>query len=356
MSEPRSSRTVALALLVTVLISMACGAGLAPRAGARPPTASAPFTIYKAKGLRSPPAVSGHTVVWSDGLFRESRSDVLGYDLATKRQSVIADGPGFQEAPAVSSDWVVWREGPVGSQYAEGSGVSAYDLGTKTSVVVVRLTRTEDLISPPDIEGRTVVWCEDWGEVWRYDLADSAATPSLVCDTAVATSVDRPPAISDGTVVWLAGDTGLGGNGHRNVWGCDVSGGEPFLIREQVYSQVAPVISGDVVVYCRRSQKRYCLFGYDLSTKREFLLYRPKFGLPAQPRISGDIVVWDQVDGEYGDRKIYGYDLSQKAKFPICTIAGDWSAPDISGNLVVWVRTWQAHRYGIYGVRLTRRP
>jgi beta propeller repeat protein len=56
------------------------------------------------------------------------------------------------------------------------------------------------------------------------------------------------------------------------------------------------------------------------------------------PDISGETVVW--MARPHGGWNIYGYHLSSNREFPVCTLPGDQVMPAVSGNVVVWVDGW----------------
>jgi beta propeller repeat protein len=110
--------------------------------------------------------------------------------------------------------------------------------------------------------------------------------------------------------------------------------------------QLCPAVSGNYVVW-DDMRGLEAIYGYNLTTKKEFRISGAK---DAYPAISRNIVVWE--DWTTGNGDIYGYNLTTKTGFAVCTEShGQWS-PAISRNIVVW----QDHRSpadDIYGYNLT---
>jgi len=64
---------------------------------------------------------------------------------------------------------------------------------------------------------------------------------------------------------------------------------------------------------------------------------------------AGDIIVWE--DDRNGNWDIYGYDMSTGKEFPTCIHPAEQYSPTVSGDMVVW----EDKRNGnddIYGARL----
>ena len=118
---------------------------------------------------------------------------------------------------------------------------------------------------------------------------------------------------------------------------------EVFPIRTGILDQKQPDVSGDIVVYRGASEGR--IKGYNLTTSTDFIICEAE-GAQEYPKISGDIVVWqDNRNGGYDDFDIYGYNLSSATEFPICTNLSEQRHPDVSGDIVVWQHL---HHYNIY--------
>jgi len=212
----------------------------------------------------------------------------------------------------------------------------------------------------PAAAGVLVVWSEqrETGEVLRgknlltgaeLDVATGRVDPTAVRDSKLA------PAISGSIVVWQ--NRGISADGiHRDrIYGRDLTRPDapPFPIASTWSGQLHPAISGNTVVWADNRRGNWDIFGYDLISRREFVVTtRP--GDQLWPAISGSIVVWaDESDGEW---HIYGKDLAAGEEFPISTAPGNQTAPAISGRLVVWEDTRAGRNlFDIYGYDLDTR-
>lgn len=81
----------------------------------------------------------------------------------------------------------------------------------------------------------------------------------------------------------------------------------------------------------------------------EFPIYTNLYNQTA-PEVSGDIVVWH--DFRNGNYDIYGYNLSSNTEFPICTNLSNQGGSAISGDIVVWP-DYRNSQSDIYGARLS---
>ena len=126
---------------------------------------------------------------------------------------------------------------------------------------------------------------------------------------------------------------------------------ESFLIAEPDIEididKHEPAISGQYIVWTERGINVNDIYGYDLSTQTEFPITNGGVSRSA-PDIDGNIVVWM---GNRGTYTIYGYDLIAKEEFVIYS-QDLWggSIPKIHGNIVVWEGV--ANNSDIYGYNL----
>jgi beta propeller repeat protein len=271
------------------------------------PSAGTPFLI--ATSLAGDPAISGNTVVWMG--FPMAGAQIRGYDLTT--------GIGFpiptSQEPQMemfSDDTVVWAD----SLWH----LWGYDLASKTEFPI----DSSAADSSPVISGSIVAWVvpSSGDHVRGYNLASKTAFP--ISNEAMASN----PSISGNTVVWQDDRDFT----HDEIYGFDLASKTEFPIR--TFGQFGPGNAYDASLY-----------GYDLAGKTTFQICTHA-GTPSMPlALSGDIVVWIQIEGDTSN--VWGYDLASKAKFLIHTDIGQDNCIAIDGNTVVWGTV-----LGLYGATL----
>ena len=143
-----------------------------------------------------------------------------------------------------------------------------------------------------------------------------------------------PICIDGDTIVWSEYSTG-------KIWGFDVFERKHFAISYGIPRG----ISGDLVLIVKLVDTTTAVMSYvDISDRDnpiEFaiatfvgLANLSHFMQNFQPRIDGNIVVWD--DERNGNSDIYGYDITSGTEFQITDDTAPQMVPDISGHTVVW--------------------
>lgn len=219
------------------------------------------FAICTADGDQSNPAISGDIVVWQDD--RSGNWDIYGADLAQVPGS--GAGAGEQTSALLSS--------------RVGCGLPA-----EIAVCTADGDQTH-----PAIFGTTVVWQDDRdgdSDIYGVDLwqfADSGLTraahrvssPPLGCDgsgefavcTADGDQVD--PTISGSLVAW---EDYRNGAGNADIYGCDLDSGSEFAVCTADGDQTSPSAGDGVVVWLDGRNGGSDVYGADVS-----------FGEPASP-------------------------------------------------------------------------
>ncbi len=124
-----------------------------------------------------------------------------------------------------------------------------------------------------------------------------------------------------------------------------------FFLRKRT----GPRVSGDTVVWTDDRNGNGDIYGYDLSTNKEFPICTNE-AYQGWADIRDNIVVWQ--DERNGNSDIYGYDLCTGTEFPICTELHRQIKPLVSGNMVVWGDSrhswWEEElNYWFYGYNLS---
>jgi len=100
---------------------------------------------------------------------------------------------------------------------------------------------------------------------------------------------------------------------------------------------------GDLVIWADNTDGISNIYGKYLSTGQNIVISDDEHGTQDQPALSGDIVVWHNVDD------IYGMNLTTNEIFPISTYPGNQFIPRINGDYVVWTDDRNTNAYDIYG-------
>jgi beta propeller repeat protein len=297
---------------------------------ARDVTGGEPFALDTHRSAKLQPTSSQGLVAWLDD--RDGQPAIYAYDLGTRterRIAVIGDRRAAWEAPLATD--------PATAHLGE-----------------------------PAVDGSRVVWTDEAGDVRGYDLA--SGSPFGV---ATQSWGEREPAISGDTVVWSDGrgtTWGIFGtymNGWE-IWARDLVTWQPVPICEAPGDQVAPAISGSVIVWqdgrrrTTRQRDAWDIYGYDLRTKREFSIATGP-GAQTSPAISGDFVVWadsgavdESAEGSGDYVTIEGYDLRTGRYFTVSEEPGFLQSPSISSHRIVWSAVGAKGELAVYGATITR--
>jgi len=74
--------------------------------------------------------LSGNVVTWEEWVGGENSSDIFAYDLGTRTKVVVAERPGGQTLPRVSGSWIVYLEPGENSRETGTVGLRAHNLET----------------------------------------------------------------------------------------------------------------------------------------------------------------------------------------------------------------------------------
>ena len=163
------------------------------------------------------------------------------------------------------------------------------------------------------------------------------------------------PAISGDIVVWHDER-----NGEWDIYGHNLATGQTFPVCVANGDQVRPSISGDIIVWedRRNGDPQYCgdIYGYDLSTSQEFIVYEDTGPIlhARRPEVSGDWVVWSDYRSEAGGYGVYARNLlTQREK----TLHVGGNQPgyglQVSNDVAVWYEyCGSGQRFDILGYDL----
>jgi hypothetical protein len=225
---------------------------------------------------------------------------------------------------AISGDRIVWQEATVVDRTVY-TDIYLYDLATQTEL---RITETGTACCP-SISGDRIVW-RDNSRIYFRDLNTQSeirigdGSASIPSEAAPHELGRHGPVISGDWVVWV---DKRGPNPDRRTL-------YAYNLRTQIERQIATIdarvvlrfdISGDRVVW-------EGLFVYDLQTQEKTKLH--DWG--GTPAISGDRIVWGDLDRTTGRGHIYLYELETQRETRIVSDIDGLRAPKISGDLVVY--------------------
>ncbi len=205
-----------------------------------------------------------------------------------------------------------------------------------------------------------------------WGIGNSWASVYTVNEFPICTnsSTASPPAISGNLVIWE--DSRNRDSGLYSIYGYDLTTNTESLIYSNDKEIEDLRIDGDIIVWRDHRNDsadvygniivweddgygNHDIYGYNLSTETEFAISTNSFR-QRRPSISGNTVIWE--DNRNGNEDIYGFDLVTQEELPICTNISDQIMPQISDDTVVW---WDFRNFGtgtntdydIYGYDLT---
>jgi beta propeller repeat protein len=166
--------------------------------------------------------------------------------------------------------------------------------------------------------------CGCWGTLVVTDLDSGLDT---VIDLAQPI---KSADISGDTLVW--GQLQFGTYDQQRIFALDLGGGEIRQLAEGVTDWANPRVSGDRVVWHNMIGNSSRVYLYDLASD---LVSEISPGASASvPAISGDLVVFSRGWGGSGD--IIVHDLATGVETPLTANRAGFVGPDISGYTVVW--------------------
>jgi len=275
------------------------------------------------------PVVSGDTIVWN---YNQTGSyEIYGYDVSTQATSLIHSRTTRLEDLSVGGDIIAWRD-----YRTDTADVYGYNFTTQSEMPIAIGNGTQ--YTPGVSEDGADVSYYNNGGIYTYNI--QSGTDVLIRSSGV---VDHAPSASGDIVIWTDSR-----NGNKDIYAYNLSTQEEFAISTDPADQASARISGNNIVWADYRG----IMRYDLASSTESLIIP---GADIQPDISGNIVVFTR----YGDLDydIYGYDLLTGQEFSICTDSNRQRDPRISGNIVVWNDyRYDGHKTSIYGAVIVPEP
>lgn len=294
-----------------------------------PAMASAPVQVTHDPSNQGRPDVNGGTIVWKD--LRAGNWDIYRYDIGSGDESVVAENPAYQNLPITNGLLVLWQDNRSGK-----NDIYMKDLVLGIEQPLVTGSGNQGI---PDISGNTLVYIDDSSgdnDVLAMDLTTRTVIP-VVSDS----SDQWQPRISGSHIVWQDNR-----NGKWDIYTYDlddpVPGGEPLVAGPGEHAVCD--IDGDRVVWQEHTGGQYDIHLKDLQTGAEQAITADA-AYQASPRISGDLVVWEDYRNDpnpsdtYYDYDIYMYDLTSGQESQLAGGHPIQARPAVDGETVVWEDT-----------------
>ncbi len=253
---------------------------------------------------------------------------------------------GYQGQPAIWGDWVVWRD--VQPEPDNSSNIYAKNLTTQQ---LIQLSDSGSA-GPADIYEYTVVWADQRNgdyDLFTYDLSTNTPT-----DLYVEPGDQFDPVIYDGNVAFISGEDPL-----QEIWLYSISREVAWRISEIQGYKWKPDISEDVVVWGDYRSGNWDIYGYDIN---DYNINEPNdfpiadgSAYQRSVAVSGDTLVFEDTISPSGNSNIGIYNLSTKEDPNYIRLPGGVDWLDIYGEILVWGEYSTSTGTNIYGYDLTQR-
>jgi beta propeller repeat protein len=237
-----------------------------------------------------------------------------------------ATASATQTSPVISGTGVLWTQVTM-----TDDDIWFRDFSTMNPAIDLTNTPGENEFLE-DLDGNLAVWTHNGpsmpGDIVLFDL------PSLTATTIASSSPSlhfQSPSVRGRWVVYMRVTTQV------DIDGYDTYLGLPFTrpVTNDVALQANPRVSGDVIVYedYNAGASNSDIVGYHISTSTSFVIASGADS-QTQPDLDGDNVVW--VDTSSGADQIWTYSISTGATRQLTNSAGHKLQPRISGTRIVW--------------------
>lgn len=329
-----------------------------------PAFAAGEFAVDPSGDPQELPDIDGSTVVWQEYVSAYGDYDIFGFDLqGTDGSLYVVDWLNDQRHPRIFGNRITWQD----DYYGDGSDFDIYvsDITDPSAIVHDPVAATPDVSETnPAIHGDLIAFQRqytdpDTGAVdWDIYAADIVEPNSVrVYPVTLWTADQIMPAVYRSDVVFS--DYFTWPDTTDASW--DITVADTWLKNDPAYQypafepedETAPAIDRDYLVYqldFSGDGTDYDIMAIDRSDPRVFVtipVAQSQFSEKA-PDVSGHIVVWQ--DNRNGNWDIYGYNLTTKKEFQITDDPADQTNPAISGDTVVWQdrRTGVSTIYAVY--------
>ena len=244
----------------------------------------------------------------------------------------------WNSAPDLDNTTLVWMQDPDGVAFK----IIAYDLATDTRLAEIPVTPGDYYADPknnvfPKISGMNIVWQDyangNW-DIFSYNLTWAPGTPPE--QIIIGEEDQKNPAISGNFIVY-ENWSGLS----SSIYLYNSSNGTSVRISPSA-DDVTPAIDGTQGVWQNLSgtgNKRLVL--YNITTGETLRIpMADSLSDQANPKISGNYIVWEDTRDRNPYTDIYLYDLADGSERLLTPgSSGSKSMPAVSGTRIVWQDT-----------------
>lgn len=269
-------------------------------------------------------------VLFTVGAMARADAAVTG----TKTQLSTGSASATQTAPAVSGTNVVWTNSTTAP-----ADFDIWLLDLSSTVPARNLTNSPNENEfLEDVDGNNVVWTHQSasapGDIVVYDTTTNTRTTIA---TSSPTLHFEQPAIQGRYVVYVRVNSQADIDGYDNLLGL------PFArtVTNDAALQARPRVSGDVIVYedYNASASNGQIFGYHIATAGPSFPIAVRSTKQTQPDVDGNNVTWVDDNGAAaptGTDQIMLYDVVTKTTRQLTTVASHKIQPRLSGSRLVW--------------------
>jgi beta propeller repeat protein len=266
--------------------------------------------------------ISGDIVVWEDDrnnvLFDDTGNccepyniDIYGFNLSSLREFSICTNLNVQGFPAISGNTIIWTDGRNGNWTCCGQSTNlsiyGYNLSSHKEFPIYT---NQNLESRSLISGNTMIFSVDnisTRDIYGYNISTQTAFFIRTMQPG-----DQSEVFSEHILVWQDGRNDyIDNNGayisKSAIYCYDILTKREFPICTDPAAQNNPAISGDIVVWQDGRNGTWDIYGYNIETQTEFPICTDP-GEQVYPAISGNIVVWQ--DWRNNTTSIYGARLT----------------------------------------------
>ena len=249
-----------------------------------------------------------------------SNIDICIYDRRTGLVSHLIDNDDGDTSPAMHGDWVAFDR-----EFINNPHLFLFNIVTAQEIKVLGA----DGVSDPAIYGDWVAYSDIYGgQMFAYRIS----TDELFMLTPYSSISNVDPDIYDQTIVWRR----ISG-GDSNIVAYDLGSQTMFTLSARLGPEWNPKIYGDIVVWDWNND----IYGYNLSTSQYMTITNDPFS-QSMPDIYENLVVWR--DDRHGRWDIYGINLQTSEIFSVTdgtNPVADIYYPVIWDNVVAWHGPWQ---------------
>jgi beta propeller repeat protein len=312
---------------------------------------SEPVALAEGEGIQTVPALVGDTLYYLEAPDTSAALNLMQIDLTTGDTTELTGDYTTISPFAASEDYVVFpdiRDVDMDQDYSALSDVNIYAISVADGEEI-EIATAKNMQTYPHISGNIVVWNDYRRGTTEDELEDRYAFDIYMynLETGKETAVARRAAnqirpVSNGEIiVWTDTRNWDKGDSMCDLYAYDIATKKEFKLAGGPGCQVSSQISGNIVVWEDiDSDENSSIMGYDLTTEESFLISDAE-DFQVEPLIEGNLVVWkdyrNKIGDEWGAYDIYGYDLVTGEEFLVYESIGEKGSQwTLSNGRVAW--------------------